>query len=220
MIALLCCVAAASAFVGPAHTIVGPAMASGKSRCIIKCNDLAWRRKQSENIGKSPEADNAGAGAAADSTEEASSAPRGVYGDGLMKAKKGQPNLSTSVDDMNFFGAVGGGTLSRASIENAQKTSSPRIDAMEALTAAIKGGNPTAESLAKIIGDAYEVGVSVTAPQMVKAAALLTQLEAAGKAPAAEEADLDPAAAAADADINQKLDQLFADEYSFPELEE
>ena len=53
--------------------------------------------------------------------------------------------------------------------------------------------------------------MSVTAPQMVKAAALLTQLEAAGKA----DAGRDSATAAADADINQKLDSLFADEYSF-----
>ena len=119
----------------------------------IRCSgsdELAWRRKQSE--GKS-----AGAAAAkAEDQEASSSAPSGVYSDALMKAKGSQrPNLSTSVDDMNFFGAVGGGTLSRESIANAQKTSSPRIDAMEALQAAVKGGTATAESLSKVIGDAY-----------------------------------------------------------------
>ena len=64
---------------------------------------------------------------------------------------------------MNFFGATGGGQLTRENIQNAQKTLSPRINAMDALSAACKEKSPSAERLSELIGDAYQVGVAVDA---------------------------------------------------------
>lgn len=54
-----------------------------------------------------------------------------------------QPNLAVSVDDINFFGGVGGGQLTREGIRNAGRTMSPAILAEEELSKAVQkaGGN-------------------------------------------------------------------------------
>jgi hypothetical protein len=93
---------------------------------------------------------------------------------------------------------------------------SPRINAMDALSAICKEKSPRAEAIAQLIGDAYEAGVAVDAPQMKKAASLLAALEAAQRSPEQEEAAAD---AKAPGGINAKLDAVFADEYSMPELD-
>lgn len=187
----------------------------------IQCSqsEMEWRKQQAEAAlrASSKEAED-GTGEADYETRQTAGYVGSVYSDELIsKQKKGaQPNLSTSVDDMNFFGAKGGGQLTRDGIANAQKTVSPRINAMDALQAICKEKNPKAEAIAQVIGDAYEAGVSVDAPQMKKAAALLAALEAATRSPAQEAA---AAAAAAPGGIDAKLDVVFADEYAMPELD-
>ena len=140
-------------------------------------------------------------------------------------AKPKQPNLSTSVDNMDFFGGgaglptSGGGQLTREGIANAQRTRSKSIDAMDALQEAVKmtGDLPpdeAAEELQRVIGDAYEAGVSVTAPTMKRAAALLAALEEA-KANSARTAQ----ANAEDKELGTKLDALFGGGFAEPSFE-
>ena len=108
---------------------------------------------------------------------------------------------------MDFFGGSGGGVLTREGIANAQKTRSKSIDAMEALSEAVKtcGDLPpdeAADALQSVIGDAYEAGVSVTSPVMKRAAALLTALENARESAEAVKA-------ATDSGLDSKLNALF-----------
>ena len=154
---------------------------------------MAWRKRMAEQK-------NAAAGGGADAV--------GPSGSG-EQAKA--PNLATSVDKIDFFGSTGGGgTLTRDGMKNAQKTRSKAIDAMEQLVEACKltGDVPpeaAAEELSRVIGAAYEAGVSVTAPPMRKAAALLTALEA-----AREGASSQTQPAGADDALDRKLDALFS----------
>lgn len=203
------------------NVAASPSTAAFRSSRSISCcqSELEWRRQQSELAGRSvPEPS---------PTEEEAGSTAGyvgsVYSDQLIsdqkKGSRQQPNLSTSVDDMNFFGATGGGQLTRENIRNARKTTSPRIDAMEALSAACKEKQPSAAKLSELIGDAYQAGVAVDAPQMKKAAALLAALESAMMSREEEQqaAQQDPTSGG---DISSKLDALFVDEYSLPELDE
>lgn len=51
-----------------------------------------------------------------------------------------QPNLATSVDDINFFGSAGGGPrLTRAALQLSTRNRAPSIRAEEALQNAIRG---------------------------------------------------------------------------------
>lgn len=135
----------------------------------------------------------------------------------LSDASRGGPDMATSVDDMDFFGGSGGGgTLTREGIQNAQRTRSKTIDALEELQEAVKltGDLPpeeAAEELSRVIGRAYEDGVSVTAPPMKRAAALLAALENARATP--------QQAAAADDGLDAKLNALFGD-FAPPILDE
>ena len=93
---------------------------------------------------------------------------------------------------------------------------------MDALQEACKltGDLPPAEAaeeLARVIGDAYEAGVAVDNPQMKRAAALLTALEAAGA-----ENDADTRVYTEEKDMNKlenKLDALFDGFAPPPELD-
>ena len=146
-------------------------------------------------------------------------------------AKKKEPNMATSVDDMNFFGASGGGTLTREGIENARKTRSPALDAMEALQDAVRntGNLPAAAAAAelqRVIGEAYEAGVALTSPPMKKAASLLAALETAAAAGTSSSDDEDVGNVNEDAseadgvmDLDQKLDALFGDGFTLPSAE-
>ena len=105
-------------------------------------------------------------------------------------------------------------------MQNAQKTRSKTIDAMEELQDAVKatGQLPPAEAaaeLSRVIGFAYESGVNPTNPVMRRAAALLSALEAAGTAPAPEVDDGDD-----DRGLDQsKLDALFGGFAPPPDIE-
>ena len=129
-------------------------------------SELEWRRQQSEAGGLASEPSEAEE--AAPESGATAGYVGSVYSESLQTAARTKggklpPNLSTSVDDMNFFGATGGGQLTRENIQNAQKTLSPRINAMDALSAACKEKSPSAERLSELIGDAYQVGVAVDA---------------------------------------------------------
>merc|ERR1740130_1120808 len=108
-----------------------------------QCSEMDWRRQREK--GAKP--------------EEASAAP--------SKAKRPPVDLSSSVDNIEMFGASGGGTLTRKSIENCQRTLSPAIEAEERLQSAVnEAGSPSASAAAAamlqaVIGDAYAAGVSV-----------------------------------------------------------
>ena len=160
-------------------------------------SDMEWRR-QREN-GAKPEED-AAFGAA---------------------PSKGKPaiDLSMSVDNIEMFGASGGGTLTRKSIENCQRTLSPAIEAEERLQSAVNEAGSLSDSAAAaamlqaVIGDAYAAGVSVSSPQMKKAASLLTVIE---QAVASEE---EPEAAAPLDPHNQQMNAIFSDDYAMPDFD-
>lgn len=123
-----------------------------------------------------------------------------------------KPNAATDVDALNFFGASGGGELTREGIANAQKTRSKTIDALDALQEAVQVTGSlapalAAEELQRVIGAAYEAGVRADAPQMKRAASLLTALEAAGEASASAE----------EKGLEDKLDSIFGGGYAPPE---
>jgi hypothetical protein len=131
--------------------------------------------------------------------------------------------MANGVDRIDFFGgAGGGGTLTPEGIANSRRTRSKTIDAMDALQEACKltGDLPPAEAaeeLARVIGDAYEAGVAVDNPQMKRAAALLTALEAAGA-----DNDADTRVYTKEKDMNKlenKLDALFDGFAPPPELD-
>ena len=132
----------------------------------------------------------------------------------MLTRSDGDASKPRREDGESKFGAIGGGTLSRDSIANSQKTTSPRIDAMDALQAATKAATPDAEMLQRVIGAAYEAGVSVDAPQMKKAAALLAAIEQAS--PAAQ-SDSQAADTKAEDGLDSKLNVLFSDDYAFPD---
>jgi hypothetical protein len=107
--------------------------------------------------------------------------------------------------------------LTREALENSRKTQSPRINAMDALQTVIKEKTPTAEGLGRVIDAAVEAGVSDSAPQLRKARALLAALQVASSdAPAKDEAT----GATQDGGLDSKLNQLFVEEYSMPDLDD
>ena len=71
-----------------------------------------------------------------------------------------------------------------------------------------------AAELQRVIGEAYEAGVSITAPTMRKAASLLAALETAAAA------DNDEGSAIStdgdDMDLDKKLDAVFGDGFAMP----
>merc|ERR1719476_1160251 len=128
---------------------------------------------------------------------------------------RGKSGLSGDVDDIQFFGAVGGGVLTRDGIRDAQRNTAPVVVFEERLQEAVKsaGSLPPPEAvemLQRVIGEAYTAGVSPSSPPMRAAAALLNALEVAA-AVDVDEAVADPLAA--------KLNTLFADEYAMPDLD-
>ena len=161
-------------------------------------SDMEWRR-QKETNGAKPK-------------EDASAAP--------TKAKPAI-DLSMSVDNIEMFGASGGGTLTRKSIENCQRTLSPAIEAEERLQSAVNEAGSLSDSAAAaamlqaVIGDAYAAGVSVSSPQMKKAASLLTVIE---QAVASEQEPEGEAAAPLDPH-NQQMNAIFSDDYAMPDFE-
>lgn len=109
--------------------------------------------------------------------------------------------------------------LTREALQNARKTTSPRIDAMDALQAVIKEKSPSAEGLSQVIDAAVAAGVSDTAPQLKKARALLAVLEfASSGGPQAGDDKATPSGE--DGGLDSKLKQLFVDEYSMPDLDD
>ena len=174
----------------PLRNICGPSMAE---------SELTWRKRMAEQKDCDP------------AEEECD-----------VVVSKQQPDMSSSVDDMDFFGgAGGGGTLTTEGIKNAQRTRSKSIDAMDELQEAVKvtGSMPPAEAaveLQRVIGNAYEAGVSVTNPQMRRAAALLSALEAAS---ATAESDDTNTVVGPDAGLDEKLDALFGGFAPPPDLE-
>ena len=147
---------------------------------------MEWRR-QKETNGAKPK-------------EDASAAP-----------SKAKPviDLSMSVDNIEMFGASGGRTLS------------PAIEAEERLQSAVNEAGSLSDSAAAaamlqaVIGDAYAAGVSVSSPQMKKAASLLTVIE---QAVASEQEPEGEAAAPLDPH-NQQMNAIFSDDYAMPDFE-
>ena len=169
---------------------------------------MQWRRRMKEESDARDLVDTDAV--AAPDADDASTTARGV-------------NMATSVDDMNFFGAIGGGELTREGIANARKTRSPALDAMEELQRAVRetGNLPAAEAaaeLSRVIGEAYEAGVAVTAPPMKKAAALLSALETAAAGPSMEDEDATDTQSG-EKSLDSKLDSLFGGGYAMPELD-
>lgn len=161
---------------------------------------MAWRKKMAESKG-----------ASADSVGNAST--------GSVKPA----DMANSVDNMDFFGgAGGGGTLTPEGIRDAQRTRSKTIDAMDELQEAVKstGSLPPDESaaeLSRVIGNAYEAGVSVTSPPMKRAAALLTVLEAAADTGVLDQEKTE--VVGPDAGLEDKLDALFGGFAPPPDLD-
>ena len=117
---------------------------------------------------------------------------------------------------MNFFGAIGGGQLTREAIRESAKATSPAILAEEALQEAVRtaGDLPAEEAMQNLeaaIGGAYEANVSVKSPQMKMAAALLATLENAARV----REDAPPADPFGD-----QMNSLFADSYAMPEMDD
>ena len=157
---------------------------------------MEWRRQQETNEAK----------------------PKEVCGAAPSKAKPAI-DLAMSVDNIEMFGASGGGTLTRKSIEDCQRTLSPAIEAEERLQSAVNEAGSLSDSAAaaamlqQVIGDAYTAGVSVSSPQMRKAASLLTVIE---QAVASEER---PEAAAPLDAHNEQMNAIFSDDYAMPDLD-
>lgn len=207
---------------GVAHAPRPPAVRRSCRETVSMVSEMEWRKRQQLS-------DQARAAAAAE--EDAKP---------VAREESPQPNLATSVDDMNFFGAIGGGKLTRESIKQSTKLSSPYILAEEALQEAVRraGERPFHSSsrtdqmyptesthsgvgqlppvdamqlLQECIGNAYEANVSIQSPQMKVAAALLATLENAA-AMRTDGPASDP--------YGEQLNQLFADEYSIPALDD
>ena len=159
-------------------------------------SEMEWRRQQETNEAK----------------------PEDVCGAAPSKAKPAI-DLAMSVDNIEMFGASGGGTLTRKSIEDCQRTLSPAIEAEERLQSAVNEAGSLSDSAAaaamlqQVIGDAYTAGVSVSSPQMRKAASLLTVIE---QAVASEER---PEAAAPLDAHNEQMNAIFSDDYAMPDLD-
>ena len=172
----------------------GAWLRSPHPQCV---SEMDWRR-QRETKGVNPDSD----GSASPS-----------------EAKRPSVDLSSSVDNIEMFGATDGGTLTRKSIENCQRTLSPAIEAEERLQSAVNEAGSLSDSAAAaamlqaVIGDAYAAGVSVSSPQMRKAAALLTVIEQAASAEEAPDvaAPLDPHL--------QQMNAIFSDDYAMPDFE-
>ena len=129
--------------------------------------------------------------------------------------KRSTGAASGDVDDIEFFGAVGGGTLTREGIEMANRVATPAIDAEAALQEAVNeaGSLPpkeAAELLERLIGEAYTANVSPKSPQMRSAAALLSALEEAAKQGQRPKRDVQ-----ADA-LASKMDAIFGGGYADP----
>ncbi|KAL1528878.1 hypothetical protein AB1Y20_010201 [Prymnesium parvum] len=183
---------------GVAHAPRPPAVRRSCRETVSMVSEMEWRKRQQLS-------DQARAAAAAE--EDAKP---------VAREESPQPNLATSVDDMNFFGAIGGGKLTRESIKQSTKLSSPYILAEEALQEAVRraGQLPPVDAmqlLQECIGNAYEANVSIQSPQMKVAAALLATLENAA-AMRTDGPASDP--------YGEQLNQLFADEYSIPALDD
>lgn len=127
--------------------------------------------------------------------------------------------VAAYIDDVNvaMFGARGGGVLTREAIRNAEITTSPALQAMEDLAAAVKdaGGRSAAESAAALrsaIDDASAANVPDKNPQLVKAVGLLAALDA------AEEQRADATAPPEPDGLASKLDSVFGG-YAEPSYE-
>ena len=172
------------------------ALRSPQPRCI---SEMEWRKGQ-QGGAKPP---------------EESAAPADAK-------RKVDDRMTDGVDRIEMFGMTGtGGQLTRESIANCQKTLSPAIEAEAALQRACEEAGKLSDAAAaaamlqQVIGDAFEVGVSVSSPQMRKAAALLGAFET-----ALATTDDEASAAKATTDAHeQKMNALFSDEYAMPDLD-
>merc|ERR1711920_750675 len=142
----------------------------------------------------------------------------GLFELGKMLSNSGDPPKSkpgADVDDIEFHGAVGGGVLTRNGIREAQRNTAPVVVFEERLQEAVNSAGTlppreAVEMLQRVIGEAFTNGVSPSSPLMRAAAALLNALEVAAAQNVAEEAE-DP--------LTDKLNSLFADEYSVPDID-
>ena len=127
-------------------------------------SELEWRRQQQERPGDEP-------------ADEAVPAKR-----------ERRAAASSDVDDLEFFGAVGGGTLTREGMKQAVRASRA-IPVVEAETALMNACKETSEQppiiASKILRvkmeEAVQSGVSVGSPAMKQAAQLLSVLESAAE---------------------------------------
>jgi hypothetical protein len=182
-------------------------ISASRRACVQLESEMQYRKRMEAARGRGREGSNGGSSGDVDAV--AAAAP--------------VQNAATDVDDLEFFGSVGGPTLTREAIASAQKTTSPRLDAVEALQEAVKtaGTDESLEAeqqkLQRVIGTAYEVGIPVNDPMMVKAATLLTAVEAAVRSAEDEGEEAEEAAGLdEEAQMNAKLDSLFDGGYALP----
>jgi len=167
-----------------------------RCRLVMQMSEMEWRKR------KQQEGKDGSLGAALPAPSAQPPQRRGDLSD---------------VDDLEFFGAVGGGTLTREGIANAQKVTTSVFDHETRLQEAVEqaGQLPpkeAVENLQNVIGEAYSSGLTVNSPPMKMAATLLQALEqAVDEGVDAEIAEVDP--------LDDKMDVLFADEYFVPDLD-
>eukprot|EP00967_Tisochrysis_lutea_P116942 scaffold188728_cov31-Tisochrysis_lutea.AAC.1 len=127
-----------------------------------------------------------------------------------------KPNLATDVDDVQMFGAMGGGVLTREAFLNANKNINPVSIAEERLQKVVAeaGTVPPAAAVSMLkleINAALVAGVFESAPQLRKARQLLSAIELA----AANESALDKDDGVEEDPLASKLDILFTQGFEF-----
>ena len=191
----------ALALLAPASGLTLGAWRPSPARATLRMeSEMQWRRRMQEQGSK----------------------PEGRPDNDDVRQQRNSVVGSTEVDNIDFFGGTGGGTLTRKGISDANKVTSNSLEAVEELSAAVDAAGTmspeeTTSELQRLIGAAFAAGVSERSPQMQQAAALLRALEQ-----AAEQSQQvsgvavtdDDDEAVKERDRNAKLDALFANEYS------
>lgn len=197
-----CCVAAsvlrpATAFRSP-HLVRHRHMVIGWRAPYVRCSsEMEWRKQQASG-GATPASRNSSA---------------------ILR----QPsNLATDVDDLQFFGSVGGSTLTRQDFLDARKNINPVGLAEERLQKVVDdaGTVPPAAAVSMLkleINAALVAGVFENAPQMRQARQLLAAIELAAANESAREElrdtrEMDALASKMDIIFNQEFDFDLPDE--------
>jgi len=188
---LACCAAPCSGF-SVARATPGRSLRCAGPKLV---SELEWRRQQQERPGEEPTSEKP------------------------PEKRERRQAASSDVDDLEFFGAVGGGKLTREGIKQSLRASRaiPVVEAETSLMAACKetGEQPpiiAAKMLRVQMEEAVAVGVSVSSPAMKRAAQLLQVLESAAETEQkVDQAMVDPLA--------DKMSAIFDEGYVIPELD-